>query len=270
MIIQAAAILSAMIGLGVASAAPTSAQPLPTGQKLTPLAAPGATFTALTTRVGPKPAYVADGAAAVAVSPDGREMLVLTSGFNRFNGADGKVLPGQSTQYVLRYAIGPTGAHRLQTLQVANSYSGVAWAPDGRSFAVGGGVDDDLHLFRRTPGGSFRRNRRSHRPGPRRRELGADVKPQAAGVAFSPDGARAAGGQLLQRLRQPGGRAPPRRDRPSRTCGRARSIPAQVRAVPGGEFPLRHRLGIDAGRAYRLRAPRPPDRDAEPDAGRRR
>ena len=42
------------------------------------------------TGVGPKPAYVADGASAIAVSPDRREMLVLTSGYNRYNGADGK------------------------------------------------------------------------------------------------------------------------------------------------------------------------------------
>ena len=190
MIIQAAAILSAMIGLGVASAAPTSAQPLPTGQKLTPLAAPGATFTALTTRVGPKPAYVADGAAAVAVSPDGREMLVLTSGYNRFNGADGKVVPAQSTQYVFLYAIGPKGAQRRQTLQVANSYSGIAWAPDGLGFAVGGGVDDDVHLFHRAQGGSFVEAGApislGHAAG-----NGAEVKPQTAGVAFSPDGTRA-------------------------------------------------------------------------------
>ena len=169
-------------------AAATAGQPLPTGQTLTPLATPGARFEPLVARTGPHPAYVADGAAAIAVSPDGREMLVLTSGFNRFNGPDGKVLPAQSTQYVFRYAIDAAGARWLQTLPVANSFSGVAWAPDGRSFVVGGGVDDDLHVFRRAAAGFVEAGAPiplGHATG-----LGAEVKPQAAGVAFSPDGAR--------------------------------------------------------------------------------
>lgn len=65
-------------------------QPLPTGQRLTPTAAPGARFEPLVARTGPDPAYVVDGAAAIAGRPDGREMLVLTSGFNRFNGTTGR------------------------------------------------------------------------------------------------------------------------------------------------------------------------------------
>src|SRR5438067_8178706 len=78
---------------------------LPTGQALTPSAVPGSRFTPLVARVGPHPSYIADGAAAIAVSPDKREMLVLTSGFNRYKGTAGKVLERQSTQYVSRYAI---------------------------------------------------------------------------------------------------------------------------------------------------------------------
>jgi DNA-binding beta-propeller fold protein YncE len=170
----------------------TFAQPapqlLPTGQTLTPTAAPGARFTPLTVHVGPHPSYVADGAAAIAVSPDKREMLVLTSGYNRFNGADGKRVEAQSTQYVLRYAIGESGARWLQTLQVPNSFGGIAWRPDGRSFLVGGGVDDALYLFARH-GSRFAATGKiplGHRAG-----LGADILPQTAGVAVSPDGRRA-------------------------------------------------------------------------------
>ena len=80
-----------------ATAAPafaqTAQQMLPTNQALTPTATPGATYTPLVTNVGPHPTYIADGASAIAVSPDKREMLVLTSGYNHFNGADGKLLP---------------------------------------------------------------------------------------------------------------------------------------------------------------------------------
>jgi DNA-binding beta-propeller fold protein YncE len=171
---------------GSAFAAPK--QLLPTGQALTPTAAPGARFSPLVAHVGPHPSYVVDGAAAIAVSPDKREMLVLTSGYNHFNGADGKLVQAQSTQYVFRYAISDQGARRLQTLQVPNSFGGIAWRPDGRGFVVGGGVDDALYLFARN-GSQFIAAGKiplGHKAG-----LGADVLPQAAGVAVSPDGRRA-------------------------------------------------------------------------------
>jgi DNA-binding beta-propeller fold protein YncE len=172
----------------LASAVGATPQYLPTGQALTPTAAPGARFTPLIVRVGPHPSYVADGAAAIAVSPDKREMLVLTSGYNRFNGKDGKVVDAQSTQYVLRYAIGENGARWLQTLQVPNSFGGIAWRPDGRGFLVGGGVDDAVYLFERR-GPRFTTAGKvplGHKAG-----LGAGVLPQTAGVAVSPDGRRA-------------------------------------------------------------------------------
>ncbi|WP_294210620.1 bifunctional YncE family protein/alkaline phosphatase family protein [uncultured Sphingomonas sp.] len=160
-------------------------QPLPTGQRLTPTAAPGARFEPLVARTGPDPAYVVDGAAAIARRPDGREMLVLTSGFNRFNGPDGKVVAAQSVQYIFRYAIDGHGSRRVQTLTVPNSYGGIAWRPDGRGFVVGGGVDDNVHVFGWS-GGRYVETatiRLGHAAG-----LGAGVKPQAAGVAVSPDG----------------------------------------------------------------------------------
>jgi DNA-binding beta-propeller fold protein YncE len=186
-------IIAGLMGLlSAAGAAAVQAQPqaqlLPTGQAITPTAAPGALFSPLVTGVGPHPSYVADGASAIARSPDGREMLVLTSGFNIYNGPDGKVVKRQSTQYVFRYAIGKKRAVRLQTLQVPNSFGGIAWEPDGRGFIVGGGVDDALYLFTRR-GSAFVASGKialGHKAG-----LGADVLPQAAGVAISPDGRRA-------------------------------------------------------------------------------
>ena len=179
--------LAALIFGTTASAEPQQ-QLLPTGQAITPTAAPGAQFTPLVVGVGPHPSYVADGAAAIAVSPDKREMLILTSGFNVYDGPDGKRVPQQSTQYVFRYSISGMNAFRLQTLQVPNSFSGIAWQPDGRGFVVGGGVDDALYLFTRR-GSKFESAGKialGHKAG-----LGADVRPQAAGVAISPDGRRA-------------------------------------------------------------------------------
>lgn len=165
------------------------AQHLPTGQTLTPLAVPGAKFVPLVAQVGPRPETVADGASAISVSPDGRRMLVLTSGFNRVNGADGAILPEQSVQYVFVYALEGKGSRWLQTLTVPNSYSGISWTLDSKRFVVSGGVDDNLHVFASRDGqfaGQGQPIALGHSAG-----NGTDVKPQAAGVAVSPDGKRA-------------------------------------------------------------------------------
>ena len=179
------ALLASVFGL---IASPAAAQMLPTGQMLTPLAAPGAVFEPLVAHAGPRPETQADGAAAIAVSPDGAEMLVLTSGFNRIVGEDGKVIPEQSGQYLFRYAIDANGSHLVQTLTVPNAYSGVAWTPDGKAILVGGGEDDVVHRFDRSPDGfhASARIRLGHKAG-----NGVEVKPQTAGVAVSPDGGRA-------------------------------------------------------------------------------
>jgi DNA-binding beta-propeller fold protein YncE len=225
--------LPLVTALALALSGAPQEQLLPTGQAITPTAAPGAKFTPLVVRVGPHPSYVADGASAIAVSPDRREMLVLTSGFNQYNGPDGKVVPQQSTQYVLRYAISGKGAVHLQTLQVANSFGGIAWQPDGRGFIVGGGVDDALYLFTRR-GSRFvgaGKIRLGHKAG-----LGAGVLPQAAGVAVSPDGRRALVANYyndsvsLIDLRQ-------RKVLTEQDLRPGKIDPAQS-GVPGGQFPF--------------------------------
>ena len=217
---------------------------LPTGQTLTPTGAPGSRFTPLVVHVGPHPSYVADGASAIALSPDRREMLVLTSGYNRYNGADGKLVPQQSSQYVFRYKIGQDGAQRLQTLQVPNSFGGIAWQPDGNGFIVGGGVDDAVYLFSRrgssfAPAGAIRLG---HQEG-----LGDSVKPQAAGVAVSPDGRRA----LVANYYNDSLSLVDLRDR--KVVGEQDLRPGKIdpaaAGVAGGEFPFAV-VWIDAGRAW--------------------
>ena len=177
----------AMLAPSAAFAQPAP-QALPTGQMLTPLAAPGASFAPLRSGIGPFPDYVADGAAAIAASPDGRQLLVLTSGFNRFNRPDGAIDPAQSGQYVFVYDISSTGARLQQTLMLPNSFSGIAWRPDGGGFAVGGGAEDSVRLYRRGASGFAIDGdpiKLDHKAG-----NGTDVQPQAAGVAISPDGKR--------------------------------------------------------------------------------
>ena len=141
----------------------------------------------LVAHIGPHPSYIADGAAAIAVSPNKREILVLTSGYNRYNGADGKRLDAQPTEYVLRYAVSDRGARWAQTLQIPNTFGGFAWQTVA-GFVVGGGVDDAIYLFARH-GSQFVATGKiplGHEAG-----LGDDVLPQAARVAAGPDGPRA-------------------------------------------------------------------------------
>lgn len=186
--IAIAASALSLLGTSPITAAETPQQ-LPTGQALTPLAAPDAHFEPLVTHVGPIPDYVADGAAAIAVSPDKTRMLVLTSGFNRVNDAKGTISLLQSQQFIFVYRIDAKGSTLEQTLMVPNSYSGIAWTPGGAGFIVGGGVDDNVHIFARGAGGFAEvapAIKLGHTAG-----NGADVKPQAAGVAVSPDGRRA-------------------------------------------------------------------------------
>ncbi|HJP69321.1 MAG TPA: hypothetical protein VJ846_10505, partial [Sphingomicrobium sp.] len=240
---------SLLLFVGAPLVAAPSKQLLPTGQALTAQSAPGARSTPLVTGIGPNQAYIADGASAIAISGDKREMLVLTSGYNRYNGANGKLVPEQSTQYIFRYAIGARGARRVQTLQVPNSFGGIAWRPDLNGFIVGGGIDDALYLFLRN-GRWFRPAGKiplGHSAG-----LGADVKPQAAGVAISPDGHRALVANyyndsvsLLDLDRRA---VVAERDlRPGKIDPRASGI-------PGGEFPYAV-AWIDAGHAW-VSAPR--------------
>lgn len=227
------ALICSALSIAALAAAQPAKQLLPTGQALTPTAAPGARFTPLVARVGPHPPYVSDGATAIVVSPDKREMLVLTSGFNRYNGPDGKRLESQSTQYVFRYAITSQGARALQTLQVPNSFGGIAWRADGNGFIVGGGVDDAVYLFARG-GPNFvaaGKIRLGHKAG-----LGADVQPQAAGIAVSPDGGRALVANYyndsISLVDLAGRRVLAEQDlRPGK-------IDPRHSGVPGGEFPF--------------------------------
>ena len=63
---------------------------LPTGAFITPTAAAGADFRPLNPDLPTRPDFVAGQAVSTAVSPDGNTLLVLTSGYNRNNGPDGR------------------------------------------------------------------------------------------------------------------------------------------------------------------------------------
>src|SRR6516164_8459257 len=73
---------------------------LPTGATITPTAAPGAVFQPLTVPLPDYPNYSPDSAETTAVSPDGKTLLIITSGFNLNLDVNGKYQPQDSSEYV--------------------------------------------------------------------------------------------------------------------------------------------------------------------------
>jgi YVTN family beta-propeller protein len=129
------------------------AETLPTGVDITSLAARGATLQPLNPDLPDLPQFTADHPLTTALSPDGKTLLIVTSGFNRNSDIKGRSIPAQSNEYVFVYGIGSGGAPvKQQVLRVPNAYGGLAWAPDGNRFYVSGGVSDNVHLFSQTDG----------------------------------------------------------------------------------------------------------------------
>ena len=166
---------------------PACAQLLPTGQQIAPLAAPGARFTALDPGLPGLAGGVAGQPAALALSPDGRTLVVLTSGYNRTYGADGKAVPALSTEFAFVYDVRGAEPRLVQAVPLANALWGVAWSPAGDRFWVAGGVDDAVIEVGRTGQrwGETRRLALGHKAG-----LGLQTKAAAGAVAVSPDGTR--------------------------------------------------------------------------------
>jgi len=135
----------AALGQGKSGAA--HAQKLPTGMSITPEAARGSKLQYLNPDLPGMPEYLADHPIATALSPNGNTLLVLTSGYNRISDIKAKSVPELSNEYVFVYDVRQNPPAKLQVLQIANSYMGIAWAPDGGKFFVSGGMDDNVHIF---------------------------------------------------------------------------------------------------------------------------
>jgi YVTN family beta-propeller protein len=137
---------------------------LPSGQVITPTAAPGSTIQVLST--GLRADGNADAAEAVntALSPDGKSLLVMTSGWNRSNNLpDGTPITfptldpntgaavGTTTlsEWIFVFAINPDGSvTKQQQINIPSTYSGLAWAPDSRRFYISGGEDDRVYVYK--------------------------------------------------------------------------------------------------------------------------
>jgi hypothetical protein len=83
----------------------SQAQQLPTGFSITPFVVPGSSFQRLNPGIKNMPNYEAGQAVAIKASYNHKEMLVLTSGFNRMYHSDGLFDLNSSNEYVFIYQI---------------------------------------------------------------------------------------------------------------------------------------------------------------------
>jgi DNA-binding beta-propeller fold protein YncE len=171
---------------------------IPTGQWITPTAANGAIFQDLDSGNNTESLDQRTGeAAAVAVSPDGRMLAILTSGGNAKLGLNGKVISELSTEYVFLFDVSGSNPKQIQVIPVHDTFDGLAWANTSDRLYVSGGGDDVVREFVRN-GARFDGGRTfplGHKTcvgldrnpgfwGSRKRRCG----PVTAGIALSPDG----------------------------------------------------------------------------------
>ena len=218
-----AAIVVAVSALGQQTTTPdpsiqangSGAEWVTTNQYVTPSAAPNSLFQDLKTNL--RPDDNANGAEAVstALSPDGKTLLILTSGYNYgFYTVSGTpiVYPildpatGQPTgnttpaaEWIFVYDVSGPVPVQKQKLNVPVTYCGLAWAPGGSRFYVSGGIGDVIYVFKKDGDqfvGDFPwvtlntpQQLAGTPAGPRMNALGYAGYPVAAGIAVSPSGA---------------------------------------------------------------------------------
>jgi YVTN family beta-propeller protein len=163
-VVSSIQIVTAQLATSRVGELPKGGALLPTGQVITPAAAPGSTFAPLAT--GLRSDNNADAAEAVTttLSPDGKTLLVLTSGYNQNfknqnTGADltypvldpitGK--PSGTTtskaEWVFVFDVSSGKLVKRQQINIPNTYNGLAWAKDGSRFYVSGGIDDRVYVY---------------------------------------------------------------------------------------------------------------------------
>lgn len=153
-LLRAARLAAFLAIVGLAGSA-ASAQILPTGATITPNAAPGSVFQPLTVALPDYPNYSPDSAETTVVSPDGKTMLILTSGYNLNLDPTGNYQPQDSGEYIFVYDIStPSTPVKTQVVQMVSerAFGGIVWSPDGTKFYVAGGADDAIYTFAQVSG----------------------------------------------------------------------------------------------------------------------
>ncbi len=177
------ALAAAVLLVATAAAARDADDDLtPSNIRLTPLAARGAVLTPLGTLDGQPGSVGITNPAALAASPDGRLVALLTSGFNGMATPDGKADKVHSTERLMIFRLGSRGADKLAEVPLPATFAGLAWSPDGTRIAATLGVGDAVATFAwdghaLSPDGAP--IALGHAAG-----LGLRVKPAAAGVVW--------------------------------------------------------------------------------------
>jgi YVTN family beta-propeller protein len=182
---SALAILSATVRAQKNTSGPAL---LPTGQAITPTAAPLSRFQTLKPGLAGYPNHEVGFAVATAISPDGTTLLVLTSGYTEVRDKKGVKDKNASMEFIFVFDIAKDEPRQIQALPILHAFGGIVWNPNGNEFYVGGGVDDVVHTFARKENlfaESGEAIALGHKVG-----LGMDVKPMAAGVGITADGKR--------------------------------------------------------------------------------
>src|SRR3954471_15677300 len=91
------------------------------GQQITPTAPTGASFVPLNPGLADNPQYLAGQAVTTIVSPDGKTLLVLTSGYNMLHDSLGHAIPADSSQFVFVYDIVQHKPIQKQVIHVPNT-----------------------------------------------------------------------------------------------------------------------------------------------------
>ena len=154
---------------------PDSGALLPTGQVITPAAAPGSTFARLATDLRSDGTADAAEAVSTALSPDGKTLLVLTSGYNQnfknettganitypvldpvtglpssvVDSSTGEPITTRKAEWVFVYDVSSGSLVKRQQINIPNTYNGLAWSPDNQNFYVSGGIDDRIYVYTR-------------------------------------------------------------------------------------------------------------------------
>jgi YVTN family beta-propeller protein len=170
--LRSVVLAAGVLALGAAPFAADTGVDLPTGMRITPLAAPGASFERLATGLRADGNADATDASALALSPDGKLLLVLTSGYNlKFAHEDGKPIvhepidpksggpdpdakPVDKAEWVFVYDVASGEPEKRQQIAIPNTYDGIAWRADGLGFYVSGGIDDRIYTYVKAPPGS--------------------------------------------------------------------------------------------------------------------
>jgi YVTN family beta-propeller protein len=125
----------------------SGSQVLPTGQSISPLNAPGAKVVDLNPGLTDLPEFVAGGGITTVLSPDQRTLLALTSGHNLVSVATGDKKSLDSDQYVFVFDVSGDQPQQKQVIRVPNTFAGIAFDPSGEKFYLGGGKDDNIHVY---------------------------------------------------------------------------------------------------------------------------